>query len=213
MASKKQQSSLPDASFDVKKALGGFVIRPPVKDEKLTIPTTVRRAKSRDIFQVDDPIAHTMKTFKAMQKNARKERQAERRDFYRRISQYLEEKVINGAFITSLGEDKGFALVARVDIGTPGKIRVVIYVAKDGLDKRRTQNQICKDRSLWFGFVKSDEDRLAGARVLTLIKHGLAEYREDKALHFQTINLESDIIPDQKELDRLFDPEPMKILA
>jgi hypothetical protein len=166
-------------------------------------------AKDSTIKFVKDPLAHSLKEFKRLRKIAREDLQKERRAFYDRIESIVRRRVIFSGNFGDIGEGKGFPVIARVDVKKPGEIRVCIYHLKSVPEDEvgRTQNEICKERSLWF---KPLLDKDGKKRHLCLEKAGGKKWRVKESNHFQTVIIKTKVVPNQAELDRLFDPEPLK---
>ena len=169
-------------------------------------------AKDSNIRYVKDPIAHNLKVFKRLLDAARKDLKIERRAFYDRVASVVRKRVIFSSDFGSIGDGKGCPMIAKVDVKKPGEIRVIIYLLKSGSGNEisRTQNEICKERSLWF---KPIEDKASKKRYLRLEKDGDKKWEVKESNYFQTIIIKTKVVPNQAELDRLFDPNPLKIIA
>lgn len=167
-------------------------------------------AKEATTDQVKDPIKLKKKEFKERQKAARAELRKERLALYKKISATLRQRVIFGQAYGDLGDGKGFPMIGKVDLNKPGEIRISLYLLKSGYGKAisRTQNQICKERSLWF---KPTEDKETNTRYLRIETDGNKTWEVSESNHFQTIIVKSNVVPKQAELDRLFDPQPLKL--
>lgn len=171
-------------------------------------------AKDSNILYVKDPIAHNLKVFKRQLKAARQDLKMERRAFYDRVASLVRKRVIFSQDYAGLGDDKGFPMIAKVEVNRPGEIRVIIYLLKSGSRSgdviSRTQNEICKERSLWFKPLKDTETK---KRYLHLETDGDKKWEVKESNYFQTIIIKTKVVPNQAELDRLFDPDPLKIIV
>lgn len=166
-------------------------------------------AKDPNIKFVKDPISHNLKVFKRLRKMARDDLRKERRAFYDKVESVVRRRIIFNGNFGDIGEGKGFPVIARVDVKKPGEIRVCIYHLKSVPEDEvgRTQNEICKERSLWFKPLLDNEGK---KRYLCLEKEGGKKWKVKESNHFQTVIIKTKVVPGQAELDRLFDPEPLK---
>jgi hypothetical protein len=166
-------------------------------------------AKDPTIFRIKNPLSATHKVFVKMQKEARRERREERRKLYQRVSKFVGERVVFGQAFGDLGDGKGFPMIARVEMSKPGQLKIFLYLDKTGTGATlsRSQGEIFKERSLWFKVVKDDDSNL---RRLLLENDAKKKWEVKESNHFQTLTFKTKIIPDQKELDRLLDLDPMK---
>jgi hypothetical protein len=166
-------------------------------------------AKKSNCIFTDDPIKFAQEKFKAQRADAIKNLRVERRAFYDKVAAVVRNRVSFSADYADIGDGKGCPMICKADINAPGEIKVSVYLLKSGKGDviSRTQNEICLERSLWF---KPIQDKEKKKRVLRLEKRGDVRWEVKKSNLFQTIILKTSIVPKQAELDRLFDPEPLK---
>lgn len=108
----------------------------------------------------------------------------------------------------------GCRYLLQADFNEPGRLSVTIYILKrDPISPKKNHNNLRRERKIWLlpSFVKETDAKGKETIVGIDIVHGRKlELAVDPEFAFLTIDIETDSVPAQDELDRLFTRKPCK---
>lgn len=101
----------------------------------------------------------------------------------------------------------------QADFGTPGHLLVTLYIQRhDPKSPKKSHNDLRRERKIWLVPALETEnvngnEVVVGINIKQDTKH---EFAVDSESAFMTIDIETDTVPAQEELDRLFTRKPRK---
>lgn len=181
----------PSDVFELKNGLASPVVR---KVSQARIPTTVRPGGRKKASEI----------------------KAERLDLYKIWAEIVRAKIDFQPL--SLAREPGQLFhscryLLQADFGTPGHLVVTLYIHKaDPISPKKSHNDLRRERKIWLVPALETEtikgkEVVVGINIKQDTKH---EFAVDPDSAFMTIDIESDTVPAQDELDRLFTRKPRK---
>lgn len=145
------------------------------------------------------------------------QKKLEREDLYKKWVEEIKSRINFEAL--SLARDtndlfNGCRYLLQADFNEPGRLSVTIYILKrDPISPKKSHNDLRRERKIWLlpSFVKSiDAKGKEGIIGIDIVQGRKLELSVDPEFAFLTIDIETDSVPEQDELDRLFTRKPRK---